>query len=285
MKNKLIGQSWSRKSKPSPAVVSVVEATGKKPFAIYKMAQPFWVLDYEFAGYGRYRAGSARRPWQERLPQTGHLYPPRTTYWEDTRQESKPFRHSAWISFSGGRDARLNELVHTKRRYARFLDPGGELGRVIREAARIGQVYGTNGFWGAQACLCQAIDLLLRSEPVEEETYRVLRTPRSPRISDFVWTIQQFLKDRLSERVTLGRIARHAHVSVSTLSHRYRDETGETPMETLTQMRISRAKALLLKGIPLKAMADQLGFSDEFHLSKTFKLVQGVSPRMFIKGH
>jgi len=37
----------------------------------------------------------------------------------------------------------------------------------------------------------------------------------------------------------------------------------------------------LQRGLPLKAIAQRLGFSDAFHLSKTFKRVEGISPRTF----
>ena len=94
----------------------------------------------------------------------------------------------------------------------------------------------------------------------------------------------RYLKAHLAERVTLQGIARNAHVSVSTLSHRYRKETGETPITTLMRLRIDHAKVLLQRRLPLKIIADRLGFSDAYHLSKAFKRVTGVSPRGFLKG-
>jgi transcriptional regulator GlxA family with amidase domain len=69
---------------------------------------------------------------------------------------------------------------------------------------------------------------------------------------------------------------------VSTLAHRYRQETGEPPMLKLTRLRINLAKGLLLKGQPLKAIAEAAGFSDAFHLSKTFKRLEGAAPKHFL---
>jgi len=73
------------------------------------------------------------------------------------------------------------------------------------------------------------------------------------------------------------------HVSISSLSHRYKQEKGVSPITRLLSLRINYSKALLLKGYPLKAIAVQLGFTDAFHFSKTFKIMEGIPPREFLK--
>jgi transcriptional regulator GlxA family with amidase domain len=42
---------------------------------------------------------------------------------------------------------------------------------------------------------------------------------------------------------------------------------------------------LLLRGIPLHTIAEELGFSDAFHLSKTFKQVLGLAPRHLLRDY
>lgn len=51
--------------------------------------------------------------------------------------------------------------------------------------------------------------------------------------------------ERLDQRLTLDDLARHARVSVRTLSRRFRDETGLSPLQWLSQQRIGRARELL----------------------------------------
>jgi transcriptional regulator GlxA family with amidase domain len=51
--------------------------------------------------------------------------------------------------------------------------------------------------------------------------------------------------DRLDRRVTLDDLARHASVSVRTLTRRFRAETGLTPLQWLLQQRLERARELL----------------------------------------
>ena len=52
-------------------------------------------------------------------------------------------------------------------------------------------------------------------------------------------------------------------------------------MSKMIELRIGLAKNLLLRGQRLKNIAQQTGFSDEYHLSKTFKRVEGKSPKQF----
>jgi two-component system response regulator YesN len=95
--------------------------------------------------------------------------------------------------------------------------------------------------------------------------------------------VSAYLQDNLSRSVSLAEIAEHLHVSVSSLTHRYREEVGETPMETRMRLAVTAAKTLLLKGWPLKHIAERTGFCDEYHLSKTFKKLEKTSPRAWLQ--
>ena len=281
MRTQTIGHRWRPPTGARPAVSMASEVLGERERYLSKrILHADWTLDYEFGSYGRSRVKSARAPWRARLPRTGHLYPPGVPYWEDTRGETG-YRHSAWVCFTGGEGIGLEDLVDPAAGYARFVDPRGRLGAMIRGAARIGHERGDAGYWRVQSLLCQIVGLLFESRPVEAETRRI--GGDEPRLSPLVRAADRFLRDRLGEKVTLAEIARHAHVSVSTLSHRYREETGRTPMQTLTRLRVDHARSLLLRGLPLKVVAQRLGFTDAFHLSKTFKAVEGIPPREFLR--
>ncbi|GAA2924997.1 hypothetical protein GCM10010446_06530 [Streptomyces enissocaesilis] len=49
----------------------------------------------------------------------------------------------------------------------------------------------------------------------------------------------------LDEPLTVADLARHAGVSVRTLSRRFHDETGAGPLQWLLRRRVERARALL----------------------------------------
>jgi AraC-like DNA-binding protein len=80
--------------------------------------------------------------------------------------------------------------------------------------------------------------------------------------------------DELAEKVRLNR---------RVLTTRFRAVTGMSVRQFLMQHRICIARSILdsMPTTPLKTIAGQLGFSDEYHLSHCFKRISGVSPREY----
>jgi AraC-like DNA-binding protein len=249
----------------------------------HRYQHPAWVVDYVLNTAGRFRVGSRSRPWRARLPRTLHLYPPNTVYWEDYPRGGKTLCEFAFVVLRGGEAAGLDKLVHPRAGYARFLDPEGLAGPLLEEIARIGQEHGEGGFWQAQAVLCRLIDLLRKSEPTEDETRLIGHPAPAAPPHPLVQAADEYLSAHLDETVLLADVARHLHISVSTLSHRYHAETGETPMTRLLRLRIDRAKSLLLCGQKLNAIVEVTGFSDIAHFSRTFKRFEGVSPQEYLR--
>jgi iron complex transport system substrate-binding protein len=70
-------------------------------------------------------------------------------------------------------------------------------------------------------------------------------------------------------------------ISPSLLSHKFKEETGVAPIARLIEIRIEHARSLLLRGEKLKSIAALTGHSSEYHLSRNFKAVTGVSPAEF----
>lgn len=281
MDSSTIGFGWTKKRGISPLLLHATATTGRIQPALFHSIQSFWILDYEFAEYGKYRIRTASAPWQKRLAGTAHLYPPHTSFWEDTRN-AEGTRNSVWIFFTCNHRGGIDQLIHRKG-YARFLDSGELLGNILLRCARIGEEQGENGFWEAQSMLCRAFHLLINSQRIKDETCNIGLKKRCSETSAFEEEVNSFFKHHISEKITLEDIAKHLHVSKSLLSHRYGMETGDSPIAKLIRMRINYSKTFLLKGYPLKAIAEQLGFSDEFHFSKTFKQIEGISPRRFIE--
>ena len=277
------GFTWKQNSLAKPALITAWRAVRRMGTACFQIRYPVWVVDYPFNQLELVRVGSRTRPWRQREARTVHLYPPDTVFWEDYPAHADPVSHCAYVLFLGGEACGLTNLVQPRARYGRFLDSEGVIGGMLEEIARIGHQEGEAGFWKAQSRFCSLVDLLLRSEPVEDET-RLIRTfTPAPESSDLVRAANDYLEENLAGSVVLSDMAQHLHVSVSTLSHRYRDETGESPMSRLLRLRVNLAKALIVKGQSLKSVAESTGFSDAFHLSKTFKRLEGLSPKAYLQ--
>ncbi len=82
--------------------------------------------------------------------------------------------------------------------------------------------------------------------------------------------------------ISLDEVARHAGMSPSSLSHRFKESFHCTPMRYREIQRLKQAAALLLAtDLPLKDVAVQLGFADAFHFSRRFRKHFGQSPSRY----
>nr|MBA3847048.1 helix-turn-helix transcriptional regulator [Planctomycetota bacterium] len=91
---------------------------------------------------------------------------------------------------------------------------------------------------------------------------------------------------RLRRPPTLAEIARELGMSESSLSHRFKRDTGLSVMERSRALRIEAARAMLLRdGTSVKSAARQLGFSSAFHLSRVFTELCGLPPMEWRRRH
>jgi len=101
-------------------------------------------------------------------------------------------------------------------------------------------------------------------------------------LDDRVQKTLAFLRDHLAESIDLTRLARHAHLSPSRLSHLFREQVGQTPLQYLERLRVDRARQLLeLTAHPVQDIARRVGFDSPFYFSLRFKKQTGQSPRQY----
>ena len=278
---RIIGHTWSDREGINPLIADAKELVTDRRWSGSIDRKPCWILDYVISPFGRYRVGSERDTWKERKGRTLILYPPNMQYWEDTLGV-KGDLHCAWILFTGGEEAGLGPFVRP-RRFAEFSDDDGTMRDAIVAAATAGHQRGERAFWEAQEMLISALRMLFNAVAVGTGYYRIAADADHAGDSDFVNKAESFLKQHLLEKTNLPHLARHLNMSDSGFSHRFKREIGATPFQIMTSMKIEHTKALLVRGHPLKIIADELGFCDEFHLSKVFKRVEGIAPREYLR--
>lgn len=90
------------------------------------------------------------------------------------------------------------------------------------------------------------------------------------------------LESDLGHQKNNAEIARQLGMSYDGFRKRFVKEMGVSPGKYHNQYRITQACLLLAtQTLTLKEIANRLGFSDEFHLSKRFKQIIGMPPREF----
>lgn len=99
-----------------------------------------------------------------------------------------------------------------------------------------------------------------------------------------VSSIVYYMIKNLQHPLTIDDITNQLHITAPTLFRKFKRELGCTPMEYLSNLRLSRA-ALLLQSTSLcqNQIAELTGISDQFYLSKLFKKKYGVSPSIYRK--
>ncbi|MFT4145999.1 MAG: response regulator [Mobilitalea sp.] len=94
-----------------------------------------------------------------------------------------------------------------------------------------------------------------------------------------VGKIKKYLEEHYTEGITLEQIASNYFVSKEYLSKAFKLSVGKGFSEYLTELRMERAKELILDyKIPLKDVGELVGYVDQAHFYKTFKKFFGKTP-------
>ncbi len=101
---------------------------------------------------------------------------------------------------------------------------------------------------------------------------------------EFVQKFKDILALNLSDpNLNISRESAKLGISFDYMRHCFKEETGETPLEYLTKMRIRQAKRHLRqnKFYSIGEVAYLCGFADRYYFSRCFKKQTGVSPKEY----
>ena len=116
----------------------------------------------------------------------------------------------------------------------------------------------------------------------------VTRHSRSHRTSNItvdkpaIERLKNYLQAHYSENISLSDLSKIAGLSPYHLCRTFSEVVGLPPHRYQTQLRIDRAKKLLLAGRSILYTASQVGFFDQSHFSRHFKRIVGVSPKKYL---
>ncbi len=241
-----------------------------------------WVIEYnsKFAGKAHYLT-SGTKDTRRREKNTAILYAPGCIFKEDTRKAELPLKET-YLRFKGGELGGLDSLTGTRTRYCYFIDRDNRIGRILEECAGLCAEKNEEAFWQVQSLLMKFICLANNfSNKVSADTYEI--TGKFLSSNTFIEDAEHFMKRNILSNIKNSDIAAHLNLSESTFSHKFKKISGSPPRTRILEIKIDIAKEMLLKGKKLKEIAEFVGFHDEFHLSKTFKNITGISPKNFTR--
>ncbi len=92
-----------------------------------------------------------------------------------------------------------------------------------------------------------------------------------------------YLREHYAEPVSLAELANLTRLSRFHLVHAFTRYAGLPPHAYQIHIRIERARAMLLRGIPPVEVASIVGFADQSHFNRHFKRIWRVTPSRYLR--
>lgn len=110
----------------------------------------------------------------------------------------------------------------------------------------------------------------------------VLEKPKVRSERNVEMDVKKYIKDHMVDAITVTDIAEELHFNPQYLTRIFKNKTGMSILEYLTNERINTAKNILERtDIPIKSIAVMVGYEDYAYFTRVFKKEMGISPSQF----
>lgn len=92
----------------------------------------------------------------------------------------------------------------------------------------------------------------------------------------------EFIGTHYAESLSLKQLSGEAGLSPFYFQRLFLEKTGISPHDYLIQIRIGKARQMLIKGYSIAHVALDTGFSDQSHFTRTFQRLMGTTPGEYI---
>ncbi|MBP1906429.1 two-component system response regulator YesN [Paenibacillus turicensis] len=113
----------------------------------------------------------------------------------------------------------------------------------------------------------------------------LIRADRLASLASATLTIKQYIHEHYAEQIDLNALAAIVYLTPTYVSKLFKQETGHTITDYLTDVRLQHAKRLLTQQPHLKVqeISEQVGYADVAYFHKLFKRTIGITPSQFKK--
>lgn len=120
----------------------------------------------------------------------------------------------------------------------------------------------------------------LKISMYENKTKEISDTEKSD--ERVISSITRYMQEHLSEEISLSVLADIFHLNPQYISQLFKNEIGVGFLAYLTNIRIEKAKKLLLStSLSVTEIAEHTGYSDYRVFTKVFKKTEGITPSQF----
>ncbi|MET0767682.1 MAG: helix-turn-helix domain-containing protein [Aeromicrobium sp.] len=111
-----------------------------------------------------------------------------------------------------------------------------------------------------------------------------VRTPVQSTDVETLAPVLDWMTEHLDEQLPVERLAAHAHMSPRTFARRFRDETGTTPLQWVTNQRLALTEELLENSsLSVDQIATRVGFGNAATLRHHFTAARSTTPLQYRK--
>jgi len=188
---------------------------------------------------------------------------------EPHRYGSRAGWQTQWIVWNGPDAERLEALGYLGPQTAVVPDP---LGAVEEAFTALAGIMAREDLAAVLERKTLVLTMLLR---LHQSSRSIGRRPGADQL---MRQAVAYLAREYASQIPVDELARRFKLSPTHFRRLFKEFTGRSPREFVTAQRMSRAKALLSAGLPVKEVAARVGYDDVFYFMRVFKKVAGTSP-------
>jgi len=261
--------------KPSPKTRLAVLCGGVEHcaanYAISRRFFPFYAFEFVSHGSGRLKLKGREHPLQ---PGSVFSYGPGIAHDISTELRSPLVKY--FVDFTGPDATRLLTATRLKPGTVTSVFPPGEIQPLFEELIRNGR-RGTPGSHEICVGLLRGLALKILDA----------RAPLPGRDTLAFSTYQQcreHIQNNFLKLRSIEQVAAECHLDNTYLCRLFQRYDHQSPYRWLVRLKMNyAAERLQVPGTLVKQVAEEAGFANQFHFSRVFKSVFGLSPRAMIQ--
>lgn len=105
---------------------------------------------------------------------------------------------------------------------------------------------------------------------------------RAEKKRDVELEVKKYIREHMVDNITVTCIAEELHFNAQYLMRAFKNKTGMSIIEYITKARIDTARKILSDtNLPVKTVANMVGYEDYAYFTRVFRKETGVSPRQY----